>query len=638
MDRRYRGEVWDGEWTWLPPQARSTSGDREKLSYLLTRMRIQRVGAHGAQAEPEPRAEAPAREAASSEPVRIKVAAYEVTGGAKAVDHIDLRTLAGKNTLPEITEALPAARSVAQWVESEAKLQWPEPTEVKTEESEDRSLSFVLRGRWLDATAQHARLEMDIRQSRSKPGKLLGGRTETKQYRDDRAHRVLALEGGRPIWLSSRDLGWQEPIAENEESTRLLVRLEAVPPKPAGDRPSETRAAPQATRLAVELLALECPMAALSRLDFADLAGRAQTGEQVLAELRKLGKVELRRWLETTLDDLDEELSMTSGQRLPTVQDLTISRSGQITPSISYKEAGTILDLRGRWLSGDRAKQAMLNISLEDSGIVDSPVALPAGTRLPCFTQAKHEQAVRVASGRPLILAGSGAEPAGDGARLGLAVITATRLGGADDPAVDRRDRAEAHLARATAAQQARVRLDVFEVPMTKKALAALDASRFNKASPAEWPGLLEQLGPAKLRYCIDRPVVLTEPVRLVQGASMPTVMSVVTGPRGRAPMPSVTYEEIGYILELAGRWREDSPDIADLALELECSGIEPTFIQPAEGIRLPAFTQCKLSQRTTARSGEPVILLATEMPIPGDDETLPRLLVCRLAVSRDDG
>ncbi len=99
----------------------------------------------------------------------------------------------------------------------------------------------------------------------------------------------------------------------------------------------------------------------------------------------------------------NQEATFTVGERVPTVQDINISSTGQITPSVTYEEVGVILGVTPI-INPDGFVN--LDIEPEISAIGTSSVTVATGVTLPTFTQRKAETSVTVKDGETIIIGG----------------------------------------------------------------------------------------------------------------------------------------------------------------------------------------------------------------------------------------
>src|SRR5262249_42606165 len=102
------------------------------------------------------------------------------------------------------------------------------------------------------------------------------------------------------------------------------------------------------------------------------------------------------------------------GASVPSVTDVNIGRGGRVTPSITYKNIGSMLRIGGMtWSDHGRDAKTSTRLEIESSGLAQSSVIVSNGVRLPAFNQLRIAQSQEFRSGVPeyLILRG----PAGPG-------------------------------------------------------------------------------------------------------------------------------------------------------------------------------------------------------------------------------
>ncbi len=163
----------------------------------------------------------------------------------------------------------------------------------------------------------------------------------------------------------------------------------------------------------------------------------------------------------------------------------------------------------------------------------------------------------------------------------------------------------------ADASQSTRVRLDIFTVQLSPEQGVdfSLDAVRPGASSTKELLFELGKQGKAALSYRFDERIDLTQQTRLTTGERVPITQSVSVGSGGKTS-PSVSYEKVGCIVDLKGRW-EASPGakpIAQVSLRLNISDVSSSSITVADELRLPMFSELSIDRDLWARSGEPLL------------------------------
>lgn len=99
----------------------------------------------------------------------------------------------------------------------------------------------------------------------------------------------------------------------------------------------------------------------------------------------------------------NQEASIIVGERVPTVQDVTISGAGVVTPSVEYEEVGVKLNVTPI-INPDG--YVNLEIQPEISAIGTSSVSIATGVTLPTFTERSAETSVMVKDGETIVIGG----------------------------------------------------------------------------------------------------------------------------------------------------------------------------------------------------------------------------------------
>lgn len=99
----------------------------------------------------------------------------------------------------------------------------------------------------------------------------------------------------------------------------------------------------------------------------------------------------------------NQDANITVGERVPTVQDITVSGAGVVTPSVTYEEVGIILDVTPI-INPDG--YVNMQIAPEISAIGTSSVTVASGVSLPTFTQRSADTSVTVKDGETIIIGG----------------------------------------------------------------------------------------------------------------------------------------------------------------------------------------------------------------------------------------
>jgi len=166
--------------------------------------------------------------------------------------------------------------------------------------------------------------------------------------------------------------------------------------------PRRTEQAPQQTRVQVDVFQLTCPTEQLVNLDTHKLGADGASAVEVVAQLRELGAVKHLIRIDNSVD-ITSSSSLTSGKRRPTVKDIAISKSGKMTPSVTYQEVGSIVEMTGRWSETDSGYRADMTTRIEISEVGESGVEVSTGVQLPTFDEIQFRQNILVTSGVPLL-------------------------------------------------------------------------------------------------------------------------------------------------------------------------------------------------------------------------------------------
>ena len=180
-----------------------------------------------------------------------------------------------------------------------------------------------------------------------------------------------------------------------------LANAQPVRPGRQGGLPT-SRPAPlsgpmQSTRLQLEFYRITCAPQRLGDIDVDALT--TATPQEILDKLGALGEARILGRIDQ-VGNLVSGLKSTSGKRMPTTQNIVV-REGKVTPSVTYEEVGTICDIVGDWRDGT---EASVNVSIEVSQVVKSPVVVAENVRLPAFETFKLDQQMAVESGKPVVL------------------------------------------------------------------------------------------------------------------------------------------------------------------------------------------------------------------------------------------
>jgi hypothetical protein len=113
----------------------------------------------------------------------------------------------------------------------------------------------------------------------------------------------------------------------------------------------------------------------------------------------------------------------------------------------------------------------------------------------------------------------------------------------------------------------------------------------------------------------MDERIDLASETRLTVGERVPLVQNV-TKARGGMMFPSVSYQRVGCIVDVIGRWKEGvgPTPTANIELSFHMSDVSDPGVPINGGVRLPAFVELSMERELQAESGRP-ILSATLRP-----------------------
>ncbi len=192
----------------------------------------------------------------------------------------------------------------------------------------------------------------------------------------------------------------------------------------------------------------------------------------------------------------------------------------------------------------------------------------------------------------------------------------------------------------ATGPQPTRVQVDLFEVVCTNDQLIRLKPDALYRpagegCSVADVAKQLGEFGSARLLVRIDNVLNLTGRSNLSNGKQAPTVQDVVVG-KGGVVTPSVSYQDVGFKMELEGRWRDDAaPARADIRCEIDCSNVVKSGTEIGSGVTLPAFAKLDIGQYVTVTSGQPIFIVSNDLPGRDGEKALINVSVVRLVATR---
>jgi hypothetical protein len=244
-----------------------------------------------------------------------------------------------------------------------------------------------------------------------------------------------ALAGGITLTLYAQERPAQpdRPRDTKPRSETPVIRATAVPSGQPG-QPPRTPAPPapetsQPTRLQFDVFELACTSETLATFDLDQITIKNPAPAEVLARLAPLGKARLLARVDTTVD-LTSPSSLTHGQRVPVVQDVTVSKEGKTTPSATYQNIGMTTEVRGRWVD-DKTDRADFSYKLELSNVAPGVVEVANSVKLPVFVTLSGNANVSATSGVPVWTMTSSLPTANDdkaAVTVTLARMVVTRL------------------------------------------------------------------------------------------------------------------------------------------------------------------------------------------------------------------
>lgn len=217
--------------------------------------------------------------------------------------------------------------------------------------------------------------------------------------------RDIQIPAGKPVQFKFQD----EPALVGEaapDTGRMIIgTLTAAPVADGGvaadavTRPGNEAGAEQAL-VEVEVFALDADREKFDPVKLDELVAGAPSGAELLRRLSAYGNAYQVGAFKTAFN-LTAEQSLEAGARIPAVQDIHVSPTGAVTPSVTYEEVGAIFKTKpGRWQRAGDAWVADLIFELEASAIGQSGVKVAGDIHLPTFTMISFEGQRRFQSGR----------------------------------------------------------------------------------------------------------------------------------------------------------------------------------------------------------------------------------------------
>lgn len=378
----------------------------------------------------------------------------------------------------------------------------------------------------------------------------------------------------------------------------------------------------------MDVYQVETTLERIPAIDMGPMAERKATRQDLLDRLAAMGDTRpVLRF--DTVADLNDDVSLTTGRRVPVVQSFTTSKSGEKTPSVSYNEIGAQLRLSGGWRQGPQAKTADVTLSFEMSSVGKTSVTVGENLGLPSFNQLKIRQRAVLESGRPtLILSNDLPEP---GDKLGKTVLTivrivAERLEAGPAPRPD---------GEANAGPPALIQAEIVELTGSSNKLDPREVKRLLPAGATLEHGLdvLRKQGSVELLSSPRLLVNWPQEAEIKIGERVPTVESLTTDEQGR-PEPKIGYEDVGLNMKVRGRWLDDAKAArAEIALKIRQQTIGKSSVAVASGVTLPTFTDRSWETVAAVETGQSVWLIPDRLSSADGDKA--SLVIVRLTVHR---
>ncbi len=182
-----------------------------------------------------------------------------------------------------------------------------------------------------------------------------------------------------------------------------------APPGPprvprAANRPTPSTPDPrQETDMAVEVVQVVCKLKQLPEIDIKPLSAEKLSSTELLKKLGEYGEARMLLRTEQRCN-FTSSVKITTGRRVPTVQDISITKDGKVTPSVTYQEVGTIIEFVGGWTDEDAGERCGLNCEIEASTVGKAGIKVASGVQLPTFDQLKINTSVSLTSGQPVVM------------------------------------------------------------------------------------------------------------------------------------------------------------------------------------------------------------------------------------------
>lgn len=183
-----------------------------------------------------------------------------------------------------------------------------------------------------------------------------------------------------------------------------------------------------------------------------------------------------------------------------------------------------------------------------------------------------------------------------------------------------------------TEPQPTRARVTVYQVAVPAERAASLQAGDLSAAKDdAALTQHLEKLGATKLLYIMDQGIDLDRSPSMKIGSQRPIPSGSSTTKDGQRAT-SVSYQDVGCIVNMEGKWPADSPESGEADIEVEISHVMDSGVQIAPDAKAPVLFRVKQNFAGPFKSGRPIILLSLDA---GGAKETTTAYVTRIELSR---
>lgn len=498
---------------------------------------------------------------------------------------------------------------------------------------EDLGTTIEIKAHWLDEIDPYlGEAEVYLQIKSVAESTALSSDVSLPSFHNFTLDKTVRLHDGRPVWLTSTEFGDARTDKGGKRPICMIVltpkRLNPPEAKAAPSQRKEPQALSPLTRVEIDLVTLSCKPEALPELKIEEWRKQDLTARQLVDRLTEYGTVDTDHHLILEPTDLSKTASIRNGSQVPLVKNMRIGKDGKVSPSVKYEDCGIECRLNGQWVG----KQLKLNLEMSNKDQLQnkfnaSPVSLPVEN------DQRISQSLILESGKAslLIQVDDALGMDKDQIKVSFLRLCAIRVPEMNENTIG-------HPATpAEVATLTHLQTEVFEVACHTKDLLTVNPDVWastSMATPDKWLDNLRALGPVRLMYRADGFIILDKEMRLTNGEQTPVIRDATVSGLGTAA-PRVTYEDLGRQLQILGRWRSDPSPIADLYIEFARNNLAKSSIEPSPGIHLPVFSKQEVGQQITVRSGRPVCLYNSLPPLPGDPDSLPKLIAIRLTATR---